>query len=202
MRLTCLAPLISFLIFANTAVHAARVEKSAGLGMAYFSGNESSYLAPELAPTVSFAANMLYRRLNIVNHFEFAYFMGGKNFGGSHGTYSGFAGNYHLGFKLNLAKENVQPYLQVGPALGMFIASLASGGNNVSKNQTSMKYGYSIGTGFDWLASGARGDGNGWGMGFSYFSYFPSPALFEFPNAKVGAQGIKIEFRRLFGQSR
>lgn len=202
MRIACLASLISLIFLASSSVHAARVEKSAGLGLAYFSGNESSYLAPELAPTLSFAANFLYRRLNIVNHFELGFFMAGKDFGGSHGTYSGFVGNYHLGFKLNLAKEHVQPYLQIGPALGMFIATLASGGNDVSKNQTSMKYGYVIGTGFDWLRSGSRGDGNGWGVGFSYFSYFPSPAIFEFPNATLGAQGIKIEFRRLFGESR
>ena len=188
--------------FQISTAQAARIEKAIGTGLTFFSGNENSFVSPDLSPQVSFAANILYKRINIVNHFEFGAMTGGKNFAGSLGSYTGFFGNYVLAMRVNLAKESVQPYFELGPTLGMFAITATGASGSQSKNQTSMKYGYTIGTGFDWLKAARRGESSGWGMGFNYFYYFKSVGSFEFPAAKLAVQGVKFELRFLLAPSK
>lgn len=188
--------------FGIPQAYAARVEKAVGLGLTFFSGNESTHLSPDLSPHVSFSANILQKRINWVNHFEFGFMTGGKNFGGTMGTYTGYFGTYSLGMRVNLAKESMQPYFELGPTVGMFAATVSSPPGTESKNQTAFKYGYMLGVGFDWLKTARRGEGTGWGMGFNYFSYFKSPSVFEFSGAALAIQGVKFEFRYLLQPSK
>jgi hypothetical protein len=198
MKCITLLVLIVGILINRPLAHAARIEKAMGVGLTFFSGNESSYVSPDLSPHVSFSANILKKRINFVNHFEFGYMSSGKNFGGSLGTYSGYFGIYELATRFNLAKESIQPYLEIGPTIGMFAVTASGATGTQSKNQTSFKYGYTVGTGFDWLESAQRGESNGWGIGFNYFYYFKSPSNFEFPAAKLAVQGVKFEFRYIF----
>lgn len=198
------ALLVVFFLVPERA-RAGRLEKAIGAGISYYSGDQSKALSPPLSGQASFSANIIYRKFNIVNHFEFGLLSGGTNFGGSLGAYSGFVGSYELGVRLNLASESIQPYIEMGPAIGLFALSLgttSSTTSNISQNQTALKYGYVLGTGFDWVRGGARGEGNGWGLGFSYFSFMKSPSMFEFPDAKLVAYGIKLEVRRTLGDDK
>lgn len=202
MRFAFFAGSILITLLTSLTAHAtSRVEKTFGLGVDLYSGAEASYVSPELAPALHLGANLIFKGINLTNHFELSYLSGGQNFGGKHGAYGGVVGTYDFGFRFNLAKDELQPFIQAGPSIGLFGVMLSAGSSTVSKNQTAFKYGYSIGTGFDWIRSGMRGEGNGWGLGVSYFSFMKSPSVFEFPNASLGAHGVKIEFRRVFGDS-
>lgn len=184
-----------FLVHAGSGVS----EKAVGIDLSFYSGTDSTNITAPYSLGFTFSSNSINSsRLNLVNRFGFHAIVGGKNFLGSYGNYSGFLGNYEFGLRFNLSKEGVLPYIELGPLIGMYIIRLSGAGSSVSTNQTSFKYGYTIGTGFDWIPAGGRGSGHGWGFGINYFTYLQSLSMFEFSAGPLSAKGIVVEFRRVF----
>ncbi|MGE4232286.1 MAG: hypothetical protein AB7F43_03060 [Bacteriovoracia bacterium] len=187
---------IAFLYSQNA--HAVRAEKAIAAGLAFYSGTESTNFAPDLTGQITFAANLLpAKHLNIINRFGLGYAFQGLNFAGSLGTYTAYIGTYEFGVRINMGRVGLLPYFEGGPALGLFAATLTTDGTEtISKNQTALKYGYHVGVGFDWMKE-RRGNGNGWGIGFSYFNYLKNISNFEFPAGSLQVRAIKVELRYL-----
>jgi hypothetical protein len=184
-------------------LHAAKFEKALGLGSYYYTGTEAKNLAPDFGPFISFSGTLLNTKfLNLVNHFDFSTLVGGTNFAGDYGSYFGFSGIYQFAFRFNLAKGNILPILEVGPLLGMYTITLSSPPSGSSRNQTAFKYGFTVGTGFDWLNEEKRGGSGGWGMAFHYFKFFTSPGFFDFSAKKLSANGIRFELRLILSSGK
>jgi hypothetical protein len=189
---------------AATSAERPKHEKAMGAGVAFYSGDQAQTLTPPTSFHIMFSANMLWsRRFNLVNRFEMGLLSGGVNFANQYGTYSGYLGSYTIAPRINFSTEGVQPYFEAGGMLGLFAISLSAQGTNstISQNQTSLKYGYVIGTGFDWMKGGERGQGGGFGVGINYFRYSRSPSTFEFPAAAQTAIGIRVDARWLIPPS-
>lgn len=163
---------------------------SMGVATSFLSGSDE---ATSLQPTIGVEARFSYtsffsKNFALSNRFGLGLLVGGENFAGAYGAYLGILGAYTAAFRFYIGKATVRPFLEFGPNLGFFIAKLSS--DAVAKSQIALKYGYTIGTGFDWAD-----DGGGWGIGINYFNYLSGPAAFDFPAGSQSAKGIAIELR-------
>src|SRR5690348_9467455 len=80
----------------------AKLEKALGLGFSFYSGSENKGLTPNVAPHLSFSANLITTKtINLVNRFELGALADGQNFGGIYGKYTGFEGTYAFAPRLN-----------------------------------------------------------------------------------------------------
>lgn len=170
-----------------------KVQQAFGLGPVVYSGKDTARtFSPLYAFSLSYSANKkLSKFFWWFNRFDFGFFMGESFTGG--GSYYGLNGAYNFGPRLNFAKDGMVPYIDAGPLLGFFAVTQSSASGTSTKNQTALKYGYSLGTGFDSIGDENSG-GGGWGIAVSYFKYLPSGSL-DFPQSSISATGVKIEFR-------
>lgn len=172
-----------------------KYERSFGVGGTLYTGKQTTALAPDYGLEMEYSSNSLVgKTLSVVNRFKFGMMLG-SNFAGKLGAYIGVSGIYASGLRVNLAKDTILPFIELGPMIGIFGIRLGSGGDTVSTNQSALKYGYMISSGFDKVYTGKRGSGSGWGMGVTYFSFFRSPSMFEFPAGGMSATGVSFEIR-------
>jgi hypothetical protein len=182
------------LLVSSVPCKAGKYETSSGLGFSFYTGKTASALAPGYALLFSTSGNYLGTKFfNVVNRFTLE-ILSGQDFAGQYGSFFGIGGNYQMGGRFNFSKENIIPFLELGPMIGLYGLMLSSDAGDTTKNQASLKYGYTIGVGFDKFGAGMkRGDGSGWGVVVHYFSLMKSPSLFEFPAKSLTANGVKFE---------
>ena len=186
----------------SATAYAGKLETSLGFGTAFYSGDPTKFLTPTFGINMSYGANaVLSSILSWPHHFDFSLLLIGKNLAGQGLNYNGIGGVYSTGLQFNFARDKVIPFFEVGPMLAIYALYTSGGGANVSTNQTALKYGYYIGSGFDRIGGKGRGTG-GWGISVSYFNLMESAALFEFPVGAIGGRGVRLDFRFLFGGSK
>jgi hypothetical protein len=186
-------------ILTSNAAHAAKLETSLGFGAAFYSGEPATYLTPLLGLNMSYGANApMTSLISWPHHFDFSLLIMGQNLAGQNLTYNGVGGIYSTGIQFNFAKSTVIPFIEAGPMLGIFALYTSGGGTTFSANQTALKYGYYIGSGFDRISGKGRGTG-GWGISVTYFNLMPSPSMFEFPAGSVTGRGVRLDFKFIFG---
>ena len=182
----------------GSPARAATLETSFNFGGTFYSGTLKEYLTPLAGAHLGYAANALWSKvLSWHHHFDLGFLVMGTKFAGGDGMYNGISGVYSNGFQISLSKKIVIPYLEFGPALGIFAMYIMGGDSLLSNNQTALKYGYYIATGFDKLKDKGRG-GGGWGISVTYFHFLQSAALYEFPSGPIGAKGVKVDIKFLF----
>ena len=182
-----------------TLIHKAKEDKKAskafGFHGSFYTGDPANSITPPYGGGLSFQVNKHFGYAFAIKHrFGLEGFGVGENFANEFGTYYGFAGTYDLHFKFLFSKSRFKPFLSFGPNIGMFVIVLNSGDEDTSANQSAFKYGYSISTGFDAIKKTM-----GFGIEVTYFKFLPSTAVFEFPAASVSAQGVRLNFKILFG---
>lgn len=176
-----------------TAAEAARGRRSLGLAGVFYTGKKASSIAAPLAGGFAFSSYHFLGKWVYLKHRFGLEGMVGQKFAGDKGAYIGIVGTYDFNIRLNLANSDLQPYLEAGPILGVFVIRLTGPDDATSTNQGSLKYGYIVGTGFDW-----SGKSYGFGINVSYFKYLKSPSIFEFPAASLDAQGVRLELKFLW----
>jgi len=173
-------------------------ERVFGIGGTFYSGADKDTLAPGLGAHLVLAKNpKLNNWFDLINQFDLSVFFSGLDFAGAAGSYLGLSGHYEVGARLNLSQKGIIPYLDIGPMLGIMMVKLSRPPTAAGANQGSLKYGFAASIGCDWLVSGERGNGSGWGIQVKYFQLFKSPSMFEFPYASMGATGVLLQFRRI-----
>ncbi len=175
-------------------------ESTFGFGSTFYSGTAGTNLTPLVGLQINYSAGipLAGNFLDLVNRFELGLLLVGSSLGSSSGSYNGLMGSMEFGFRFNLAKGAVIPYLEIGPSLALYELYLSGAGNS-SANQTALKYGYILGVGFDKYHGSGRGSGGGWGIGVSYFNFLNSPSAFEFPAGAASTKGVKLDIRIHFG---
>ncbi len=189
-------------LMALPSAWAEKMETGVSFGPAFYSGSPSASLTPTFGFQTSYHSAIIFSSIfNWSHRFDLGLLLLGRNLAGQSTNYNGVSGSYITALRVNFSKKRVVPYIEAGPVLGIY-ALYTSGGNAAtnSANQTALKYGYTVGTGFDMVET-TRGSG-GWGIFVSYFNLLKSIPIFEFPVGPVDAKGVKLDIRFLFGDGK
>ena len=191
----CSSRTIALFILLTFSFSARAAEQTYNFGGDFYSGDPSKTLSPFLGFHLGYAtATTGWRRVNLVSRFELGIFLLGDTFGSQKATYNGIKGTWNGGIRFNFGSNEIIPFVELGPALGIFDALMLTPPANSSKNQASAKYGYFLGVGGDRYGAKGRGTG-GWGIEVTYFHYFPSISMLEFPAAALSVTGVELDYR-------
>jgi len=175
------------------------MENGFGFGPTFYSGSPVTYLTPMIGSQFAFFSSVLWNRyLNWSNRFDLGFLVMGSRIAKTTLMYNGITGQYMPSIRVNFAKKGVVPYVEGGGALGIFALYCLGTDSDTARSQTALKYGYSIGTGFDSVGDRGRGSEGGWGISVLYFNFLPSADSFEFAAGAVSAMGVKLDIKFLF----